>query len=64
MRWMKNQEDGHMKPEKTQHEKDLERYYQNRSQYTKIKPYLDQWKVYGQTVVNTLEEAVKVRGNV
>lgn len=55
---------GLMKTEKTQHEKDLERFYQNRSQYTKIKPYLDQWKVYGQTVVNTLDEAVKVRGKV
>ena len=53
-----------MKTEKTQHEKDMERYYQNRSQFTKIKPYANQWMVYGQTVVNTLDEAVKVRGSV
>jgi hypothetical protein len=45
-----------------QHEKDLDRYYQNRSQYTKIKPYLNQWKVWGSTVCRTLDEAVKVRG--
>ena len=56
--------DGIMKIEKTQHEKDLERYYQNRSQYTKIKPFLSQWKVYDRTVVNTLAEAVQVRGKV
>jgi hypothetical protein len=56
--------DGIMKIEKTQHEKDLERYYQNRSQYTKIKPYANGWKVWGSTVVNTLDEAVKVRGKV
>jgi hypothetical protein len=53
-----------MKTEKTQFEKDLDRYYQNRSKFTKIKPYLEQWKVYGQTVVNTLDEAMKVRGSV
>ena len=53
-----------MKTEKTQHEKDMDRYYQNRSKFTKIKPYANQWMVYGQTVVNTLDEAVKTRGNV
>lgn len=53
-----------MKTEKTQYEKELDQYYQNRSKYTKIKPYANQWKVYGQTVVNTLDEAVKVRGSV
>ena len=53
-----------MKTEKTQHEKDLAEYYQNRSKYTKIKPYNFQWKVYERTVVNTLAEAVKVRGKV
>lgn len=50
-----------MKTDKTQFEKDLDRYYQNRSMYTKIKPYNFQWKVYERTVVNTLSEAVKVR---
>ena len=53
-----------MKTEKTQYEKELDQYYQNRSKYTKIKPYANQWKVCGQTVVNTLDEAVKVRGSV
>lgn len=53
-----------MKPEKTQYEKELDQYYQNRSKYTKIKPYANQWKVYEQTVVRTLADAVKVRGKV
>lgn len=53
-----------MKTEKTQFEKDLDRYYQNRSQYNKIKPYGFQWKVYDRTVVNTLAEALQVRGKV
>ena len=49
---------------KTQHEKDLKEYYANRSKYTKIKPYVDQWMVYGRTIVNTLAEAVQTRGKV
>lgn len=50
-----------MKLAKTQFEKDLDEYYQNRSKHDKIKPYNYQWMVYGRTIVNTLAEAVKVR---